>query len=317
MTIAGRQLKLTNLNKTFWPQLGLTKGDLIEYYLEMADTILPYLAGRPQTLRRHPDGADSEGFYQKNIEEAPAWLKTQRMQSESTGEAINYAVCDDRASLVYLVNLGCIEMHVWNSRVGSLDRPDYMVIDLDPEDAPFSYVVDTALAVLEAGTSLGIDAHCKTSGATGMHLYVPLAAKYSYEQARLLARIIAIIVHAKRPDITSLERSPDKRQGKVYLDTGQNVRGATMAAPYCIRATAEATVSAPLAWSEIGPRLDPLTFNIKTIRDRTETVGDIFRPVLGKGLDLDDVLKRLAEMGMTGADAFPGDQNQPSPAPGS
>ncbi|MDO8588001.1 MAG: DNA ligase D [Armatimonadota bacterium] len=296
VTANGRTLRLTNLNKIFWPREKYTKGDLIAYYRDVAGFILPHLRDRPQSLNRHPDGIEGPSFYQKDVKDAPEWAETVRIRTETEDREITYLLCQDEPTLIYMANLACIEMNPWLSRVESLEKPDYLVIDLDPEDAPFEWVVEAALRVREVLDSVGAPSFPKTSGASGMHIYVPLAAQYTYEQSRLFANIIADLVHCRLPDKTSVLRPPARRPGRVYVDYPQNRWGATLAAPYCVRPRPGAPVSTPLTWDEVKPDLDPAQFTIRTILPRLEKLGDIFEPTLGPGFDLGAGLQRLKEL---------------------
>lgn len=289
-----KKLVLNNLSKIYFPEDKITKGDIINYYKKIARYILPYLKNRPHTLLRHPNGISEEGFFQKDLKEnSPDWIKTIEIQSESNKRTIKYIVCTNQASLLYMVNLGCIEINPWLSKTDRLNQPDYMVIDLDPLEAEFDMVIETALTVKEVLDESKIRSFCKTSGATGLHIYVPLSGKYEFETSKSFAHMIVRLVHNKIPEITSLERSPLKRIGKVYLDYLQNRSGQTIAAPYSVRPKPGATVSAPLDWDEVKPGLDPKKFNIKTMTDRIEKLGDIFKGVLGTEINLIKSLKDL------------------------
>jgi len=292
--IEGKKLKLTNLKKVYFPDEGYTKGDVIEYYRNIAKYMIPYLKGRPESLNRHPNGIDGESFYQKDVAALPPdWVKTEMIYSEHNEKEINYLVCNDEATLVYLANLGCIEINPWFSRIEKIDNPDYLVIDLDPEDISFDKVVEAALAVKEILDIAGAKSYCKTSGATGLHIYVPLGAKYNYEVARNFAYIVAQFAYKKVPGFTSLQRSPSKRQKKVYLDYLQNRPGQTLAAPYSIRPRKGAPVSTPLKWEEVKIGLSPDQFNIKNTLERLGKTGDIFKDVLGKGIDITKCISKL------------------------
>lgn len=292
--IAGKRLKLTNIDKVYWPKEKITKGDLIDYYREISPLILPYLADRPHSLNRFPDGIEGQSFYQKDVGEyAPAWLPTKEIRSESKEKPVKYLVCKDEATLVYMANLGCIEMNPWLSRVRKPDYPDYLVIDLDPEDIGFEKVIEAALAVKEVLERAGAESFPKTSGATGIHIYVPLGAKYDYDESSGFGRIIANIAHNLVPGFTSIERSPGRRQKKVYLDFLQNKRGQTLAAPYCIRPRPGAPVSTPLKWEEVRNGLDPSSFTLKTIRPRLQRSGDLFAGLLGPGINMEECISRL------------------------
>ncbi|MHB0976583.1 MAG: DNA ligase D [Candidatus Aquicultorales bacterium] len=292
--IEGKRQKITNLDKVFWPEEGYTKGDLIAYYRSVAPYILPHLKDRPESLHRHPDGIFGQSFFHKNVAGiAPEWAETVAVYSEGEDREILYFLCQDEASLVFLANLGCVEINPWLSRKGSLDNPDYMVVDLDPEDISFDKVVEAALAVKETLDEIGAWGYPKTSGATGLHIYVPLGAGYAYDQAKQFGQLVAVLTHRKVPDFTSVERMPYKRPRKVYLDFLQNRRGQTLAAPYSVRPRPGAPVATPLSWDEVKPGLDPTRFTMATTLERLKDIGDIFRPVLKEAVDLADVLKRL------------------------
>jgi len=258
--------------------------------------MMPYMKDRPQSLNRHPNGINGPGFYQKNVEgKVASWIETHPYTSDSDGITKQFLVCKDEDTLMYLANLGCIEMNPWHSRIQSPDQPDWCVIDLDPDDNPYDEVTEAAQAVKKLLDAVGVDCYCKTSGATGMHIYIPLAAKYSYDQSRMLAELIVTIVHRDIESFTSIERSPSKRRKKIYLDFLQNRSIQTIAAPYSLRPKPDATVSAPLHWEEVKKGLSPKNFTIHNIFDRIKTEGDIFYPVLGKGVNLEQALKKLNE----------------------
>ncbi|MCL4354423.1 DNA ligase D [Patescibacteria group bacterium] len=287
-------LKLTNLNKIFWPNEGYTKKDLIDYYLAMKSIIMPYLIDRPESLHRYPDGIDGEDFYQKNMPPTlPKWIKTTKIRSEHEEKDVRYYLCQNEESLIYLINFGCIDLNPWSSRIQNLDFPDFMVIDLDPEDISFDYVIEAALAVKKILDKLGIASYPKTSGATGMHIYIPTGSKYTYEQIKVLGKIIVTLVQNELPKTTSIIRNPSNRQKRVYLDFLQNVRGQTLAAAYSVRPVPGATVSTPLFWEEVKTGLSPNNYTIRNIVDRVKKIGDIFKPVLGDGIDIDDALKKI------------------------
>lgn len=283
------RLNLSNLEKVFFPKTGYTKGDLVNYYEGVAEIMLPYLKNRPHSLLRQPDGVNGEAFFQKNIEKPPAWLRTITLHSESTDEDVHYLVCADQGHLLYMVQLGCIEINPWNSRVGELNKPDWLILDLDPEGVGFGKVIKTAKAVQAVCEELSIPALPKTSGKTGLHIFIPLGAKYTYKQVRDFAKILATLVNQRLPRITSLERYPAKRQKRVYVDYLQNSQGQTLAAPYSVRPTPEATVSTPLHWDEVDAQLNPKNFTIKNIHRRINRVNDLWQPVLGKGIDIKQI----------------------------
>lgn len=285
-------LKLTNLDKVFWPKEGYTKGDLIKYYESIATYILPYLRNRPQSLLRCPHGIKQPCFFQKNVKTSfPKWVPTVPVKHEK--ETINYLLIPNKKTLLFAANLGCIDFNPLNSRIQKLNYPDYLVLDLDPEKISFKAVIETAQVVHEMLEGLKIPNYCKTSGKTGIHIYIPLGAKYTYEQVKQFAEILAHLAHEKLPKITSLTRSPAKRQGKVYIDFLQNHFGQTLAAPYSVRPIDKACVSAPLEWKEVKAGLEPSDFTMKNMLSRLKKKGDIFKPVLGKGIDISKILKRI------------------------
>ncbi|MBJ6798569.1 DNA ligase D [Geomonas propionica] len=294
LILNGHRLELSNLDKVFWPVQGYTKGDVINYYRTVAHAMLPHLADRPESLYRTPNGINEPGFFQKEAGELPpSWITTREIYSKHVDKNIKFFVCQDEATLIYMANLGCIEINPWLSRLQNLDNPDYFVIDLDPEDIPFAKVIETALAVREVLDRAGAVSFPKTSGSTGIHIYVPLGAKYDYDAAGNFAQVIATLVHHKVPEFTSILRSPKLRQKKVYLDFLQNKPGQTLAAPYSIRPRPGATVSAPLKWEEVKPGLDPSQFTITTMPGRLEHLGDLFAGVLGPGIDLEQCIENL------------------------
>lgn len=294
ITIDNHEIKFTNLNKIYWPDEKITKRDMLNYYYAVAPYMLPYMKDRPQSLNRHPNGINGENFFQKNVEGKVAdWIETYPYTSESDGQTKQFLVCTDEATLMYMASLGCIEMNPWHSRIQSPENPDWCVIDLDPDDNPFDQVVETAQVVKQVLESLEIEACCKTSGATGMHIYIPRGAKYSYEQSKLLAELIVQVVHEQIPSFTSLERNPSKRKKKIYLDFLQNRSIQTIAAPYSLRPKPGATVSTPLHWEEVKKGLSLKKFTIFNTLDRIKNEGEIFKPVLGKGIDLEKTLKKF------------------------
>jgi bifunctional non-homologous end joining protein LigD len=286
---------ITHSNKIYFPRNRYTKKDVIDYYRWAAPLILPYLQDRPQSLLRHPNGITGKNFFQKNVSDIhlPEWVDTERVYSESNKKEISYLVCSNAATLIYIVNLGCIEINPWFSRVGSIEHPDYLVLDLDPDDLDFNYVIKAALATRQVLEKADIPSFPKTSGKRGMHIYIPVAARYDYSQAVKFSELLATVVHEKIPQFTSVARSVSARRKKLYIDYLQNRRGQTLAAPYSLRPVDEATVATPLRWSEVTKKLHPSQFTIKTIRKRIEKVGDLFTPVLGDGIVIEEALKRL------------------------
>lgn len=294
--ICGHDLKFTHLSKVYWPEDGVTKRDLFNYYYQVAEYILPYLKDRPMSLNRFPGGIHSKGFYQKDVRgKAPEWAKT-FPYTTSDGEEKEYLVGRDEATLLWMATLGCIEMNPWFSRVDTPDQPDYCVIDLDPDKNTFDQVIAAALEVKKVLDAIGVPGFCKTSGSTGIHIYIPLGAKYSYDQSQLFARILVNIVHKQIPEYTSLERMIAKRGGKMYLDFLQNRPGATIAGPYSLRPKIGATVSMPLHWEELKPGLKMTDFNIFNAVARLKKEGDIFKGALGKGIDLEAAIKKAKDI---------------------
>lgn len=295
LKIGKTTLHLTNQNKIYFPEDGITKGEVVQYYNEVADFILPYLKDRPQSMNRFPNGINAPGFYQKDVDvdKIPSWLKTKKVFSESNEEYLNYLICNDKATLLYMANLGCIDMNPWNSTIKHIENPDWLVIDIDPEKDDFKEVVKTALIVKEVLEELETDCYCKTSGATGLHIYIPLGAQYDYDSIKILGELLAIEIQSRLPKTTSLERSIKKRNHKIYIDYLQNRRGQTLAAPYSVRPKAGATVSTPLEWSEVNSKLHPSQFTIKNVLKRFEKKGDLWQPVLGKGANIKRILHKL------------------------
>ncbi|MEO5644286.1 MAG: DNA ligase D [Bacteroidia bacterium] len=292
--INGHELKIPNLSKIFWPKEKVTKRDLINYYYQVAPVMLPYLKDRPQSMNRFPNGIAGPSFYQKDITgKAPDWLKTYRYHSEADDRERNYLVCTDEASLIYMASLGCIEMNPWSSKVQSTDYPDWCIIDLDPDKNTFDQVIEAAQVTKQILDSLGVPSYCKTSGSTGLHIYIPLGAKYTYEQSKEFARVIARMVNTELPEFTSIERAVAKRGGKMYIDFLQNRPQATIAAPYSLRPKPGATVSMPLHWEEVKKGLKMTDFTIFNAIERIRSEGDLFKPVIGKGISLEKIVEKF------------------------
>jgi bifunctional non-homologous end joining protein LigD len=292
--INGHELKFTNLSKVFWPKERYTKRDMLNYYYQVAPILLPYLKDRPQSMNRFPNGINGKSFYQKDVTgKAPDWIK---MEPYTTGEGEdkNFLVPEDEAAILYMANAGAIEMNPWNSTIHDPDNPDWCLIDLDPSDKQgFDIVIRVALATKEVLDSIGVVGYPKTSGSTGVHVYIPLGAKYTYDQCQMFGRIIATQVNNMLPDITSIERLTKARKNKLYVDFLQNRPKATLAAPYSLRPKPGAPVSMPLYWEEVKKGLKISDFNISNAMDRIKSEGDIFKPVLGKGIDLKKILNML------------------------
>ncbi|MGH7276153.1 MAG: DNA ligase D [Candidatus Rokuibacteriota bacterium] len=285
---------ITNPKKIFWPDDGYTKSDLIGYYDRIVPFLLPYIKDRPLVLTRYPDGITGKSFFQKDAPEwTPAWIRTERVYSKDAGRDIDYFVVNDRESLRYVANLGTIPLHMWGSRIGSLERPDWLVLDLDPKGAPFTDVVKVARALHRLLDELELASYVKTSGATGLHLLLALGARYDYEIVRTFARLLAVMAVEAEPEISTIVRPLRGREGKVYVDFGQNGHGQTIVAPFSVRPLPGAPVSCPLRWEEVTARLDPRRFTIETAPARFEKRGDPMAPVLGEGIDLAAALRRV------------------------
>jgi bifunctional non-homologous end joining protein LigD len=295
---ASPRVQLTNLDKVFWAGDGYTKGDLVDYYRSIAPWMLPYLARRPIVLTRYPDGIDGKSFFQKNAPDfAPDWIETVTIWSEGSEREIEYFVVESADALVYLANLATIPIHMWSSRLGSLERPDWCVLDLDPKEAPFAQVVEIARAIHRLCEEIGLPSFVKTSGSSGLHVLLPLAGACSWEQSRTLGMLIAQVIARQLPEIATIVRSPKKRQGKVYLDYVQNGHGRLIVAPYCVRPLPGAPVSAPLRWSEVGPKLELGSYTIRTMPARVKRQKrDPMLGVLDARPDLVGALARLTEL---------------------
>ena len=291
---AERQVQLSNVTKVFWPDGGFTKGDLIAYYDLVAPRLLPYLRDRPLVLTRYPDGIAGKSFYQKDAPHfAPEWLRTVRIHAADAERDIDYVVVDDALALRYIINLGAIPLHLWGSRIGSLERPDWLILDLDPKGAPFTDVVRVAQEMKRILDGLRLAAFLKTSGATGLHILLPLGARYSWEETRTFARLLATLGVEALPRVATITRQIRARDGKVYIDWLQNVQGQTIAAPFSVRPMPGATVSCPLRWDELTATLDPKQFTIVTVPARFRTMADPFAGVLTGGVDIAAALARL------------------------
>ncbi|MFI5193173.1 MAG: DNA ligase D [Chitinophagales bacterium] len=290
-TLDRHDLRFSHLSKIYWPKSGYSKRDLLNYYYQAGPYILPYLKDRPQSLNRFPNGINGKSFYQKDVTAtAPDWVRKFPYHT-STGEDKNFLVVEGEASLLWMANLGAIEMNPWNSTIFKPDNPDWCIIDIDPtEKNSFDQVILTAQVVKKVLDELKIAGYCKTSGSTGMHIYFPLSAQYSYDQCQLLGKWIASRVHDQLPGFTSIERMTNKRRGKIYVDYLQNRPQATLAAPYSVRPKPGATVSMPLHWDEVKKGLKMMDFTIQNAIARIRSEGDLFKPVLGKEINLKKVL---------------------------
>jgi bifunctional non-homologous end joining protein LigD len=286
---------ITHPDKVYWPKLGYTKADLLDYYDNVSSYILPHLKNRPIVMHRFPEGIEGEDFYHKQAPDfIPEWIE--RAEVQHSDKKIDYVMIQDLKSLLYVVNLGSIELHPFLARFENVDRPDFLVIDLDPQGLTYDTLIEVAQEIHKLFTHLHISHFCKTSGKRGLHVYMPLHAKYEYSQVEDFAKLLAHIIHNKMPEITSVVRDPSKRQKKVYIDYLQNGRTKNVVAPYSVRPTPDATVSTPLEWKEVRKGFDPKDFTIQTVPSRLAKKGDLFKAVLGKGINLQDILKKLEKV---------------------
>jgi bifunctional non-homologous end joining protein LigD len=292
-----KTLTFSNLDKIFWPKEGLKKGDLIEYYRAMAPWLMHYLRDRPVVLTRFPDGIEGKSFFQKDAPEwTPEWVRTEVMWSDDTQREIHHFVADDVETLLYIANLGAIPLHIWASRVATLEHPDWCILDLDPKGAPFADVISVALAARELCEEIELPSFVKTSGSTGLHVMVPLGRLCTFEQAKQLGQLLATVIVERVSDIATIARAVGARGGKVYVDFLQNGHGKLIAAPFSARPVPGATCSATLDWSEVGPKLDPSRFTLTTLPRRMEKLGtDPMAPILATVPDLPEVLQNLGD----------------------
>ena len=296
--IDGRRLKFTNLAKVFYPAERYAKRDVLNYYAGVADLILPHLKDRPLSLKRYPDGIAKEYFFQKDVSgKFEPWLRTEKIASEHAGRPITYAFAQDRASLLYLVNLGCIDQNPWMSHSPTLENPDFILIDLDPYECPFDRIVDAALLVKRTLDRIGLAGYPKTTGGDGMHIYIPVEPVYTYEETRTFAELIARLVAAEQPDLFTTPRAvAQRKKGRVYFDYLQNGYSKTISAPYVLRAYPGAPVATPLEWTEVKHGLLPAHFHIANARDRFAEKGDLFAGVLRKPQRIEEALAKLEKL---------------------
>ena len=277
MRIGARDVTLTNLDKVFFPERGLTKGDLVRYYLELAPYALNHVARRPMQMKRYPNGVDGDFFYQKRVPVPhPEWLETVRIVFPRHGRTADFPVVTHAAGLAWIVNLGCIELHTWHSRVTDIERPDYLLIDLDPSEGnPWEHVRAIALVVREVMDELELPSYPKTSGATGFHVLVPIRPELRFPDVRRFAKALAQEVERRvgDQDVATTTWKVTERRG-VFVDYGQNARDRTIASAYSIRPTPDARASAPLRWDEVAD-VEPAAFTLETMRARLDEVGDV------------------------------------------
>ncbi|TSC85890.1 MAG: DNA ligase (ATP) [Parcubacteria group bacterium Gr01-1014_8] len=285
----------THLDKMYWPEAGYTKGDMLKYYERISPYLLPYLKDRPVVLKRFPHGISGQSFFQKNVEgDVPKFVKRVTIPAETIEKDVHYIVCNNVETLSYLANLGTIELHPWNSRVKKLHHPDFMIFDLDPgEGTTYNDVVAAALQTRELLDELGVSSYPKTSGKKGIHLYVPLGAKYSYDEVRDFAHRVSGTLATRYPKLLTAKRGEEHRHKKIFVDYLRNSVGQTAVAPYSLRASPEATVSTPLNWSEVKKGLNPKLFTIESVLKRLKVKGDLWEPVLSTGVEMKAAAKQL------------------------
>jgi bifunctional non-homologous end joining protein LigD len=294
-----RVVRLSNLDKPYWPEQGITKGDLLRYYREVAPTLLPHIRDRPFTMKRYPDGWKGRPFFRKDVTHyAPAWVKRVAVRVTSRGprqqsRTIEAPVVNDELALLWMVNTGCIECHTWYSRIDKLEQPDWVVFDLDPsDDVGFAETVDVALLVKQALDALGLASFPKTSGAFGLHVLVPIERRHTYDDTRWFATEVARAIAGTHADVATTEWSKAKRRG-VLIDASQNAKGKTIASVYSVRPMPGAPVSTPLHWDEVNEKLDPSIYTMEAVLDRLDRHGDLYEAVLKTKQRLGPALRAL------------------------
>jgi bifunctional non-homologous end joining protein LigD len=294
----GRDIvSVTHLEKVYWPEEGHTKGDLLKYYYDIAKYILPYLKDRPLILKRFPNGIKKPLFFQHNLEDAPDYVETISLAME-VGHNVNYAICNNIATLLYLANLGTIPQNSWSSRSSNVETPDWVVLDLDPKETDFTVVCEVAMAVKELLDHLGLESYPKTSGSSGIHIFIPINPEYDFDTTAAFGGSIATLISNEFPTIATRERSPAKRKlGQVYVDFLQNGYGKSITAAYSVREKPGATVSAPLEWSEVEKaKIKISDFTIQTMPRRVAKVGDLFGDVLRKKQKLEPATAEIEKL---------------------
>ena len=295
--VGSREVRFSNPDKVFFPNPGLTKGDLVRYYLDVADCLLHHVRRRPMQMKRYPNGVEGEFFYQKRVPVPhPDWLQTTHIEFPS-GRTADFPVCNDAAALAWIINLGCIELHTWHSRVSDIERPDYLLIDLDPSEGnPWEFVREIALVVKEVMDELGLHSFPKTSGATGLHILAPIRPELRFAAVRDFAKALAqeVVRRIGDEDVATTTWKVADRRG-VFVDYGQNARDRTIACAYSIRPTPDARASAPLRWDEVA-RSDPARFTLETMGKRVAKVGDLTKGMWRRKVSL---LPRFEQLGLT------------------
>jgi bifunctional non-homologous end joining protein LigD len=282
LNVAGREVRLTNLRKPFWPERGIAKGDLIQYYADVAPVLLPHIRDRAMVMKRYPHGAAGPFFFMKRAPvPRPSWIRTCAIEHGSRG-VIDFPVIDDVPSLLWVINLGCIDLNQWYARCDDIDRPDYVHFDLDPgEGATFAHVREAALAVRDALESLRMKPLVKTSGSKGLHVYVPIVRKPTQKEVWTFAKALAVeLASRNRALMTSEYRKASRPRGRVLVDYNQNAWGQTLASIYSVRPTPLATVSTPVTWTEVGDGVEIEDFRLDNVRDRIAKTGDLWKPLL-------------------------------------
>jgi bifunctional non-homologous end joining protein LigD len=291
-------VEVTNPDKVFWPEEAYSKNDLVEYYRAVAPYLLPYLRDRPLVLTRFPDGIKGKSFYQKDAPVyAPEWMRLETLWSEGAEREIRYFVIESEEGLAYIANMAAIPLHVWSSRMPSLQQPDWCILDLDPKGAPFTDVVEIARAIHRVCDRIGLPHFAKTSGSTGLHVLIPLGARYTHEQSRQMAELLANWVVKELPEIATVQRRPEAREGKVYVDYLQNGHGRLLVAPYSVRPVPGATVSMPLPWKQVNAKLDMHRYTLRTVpalleKQKTDPFAGLFTEIA----DLPASLAKLGDL---------------------
>jgi bifunctional non-homologous end joining protein LigD len=296
--VEGRKLKLTNLQKILYPEVGLTKAHIIEYYRRTSSFLLPYLKNRPLVLKRYPEGVEEKGFFQKNIpQSAPHWVKRVSIYSEEEKREIVYILCENLSTLIWLANLASLELHPWLSQVSSLDYPDFIIFDLDPYEVSFDKVVKVAFLIKESLESLAIKCFCKTSGLRGLHIYIPVKPHFTYAVTRKFSRLLSLILARKLPSLITSQWEKGKRKG-VFIDWSENVKGKTLVAPYSLRAHPQATVSYPLGWDELEAVKDSSEFNLSKILEGSAK--PVWKDIYRERADIQEALLALERVYKSG-----------------
>jgi bifunctional non-homologous end joining protein LigD len=289
-------LTFSNRSKVFWPEEGFSKGDLLDYYASISKVMLPFLRERPVVLVRHPDGIHGKSFFQWNVPRGtPEWIRTLALRDpdEPDHDKKTVFLIDDLDTLLYIINLGCIPVHVLASRAGQPDHADFITFDLDLNEQPFSRAIEIALSLREILSDAGLTGFPKTSGQGGLHVLVPLGPSVPFVAAKLLVELLGRLVTARHAAVATMERRVDKRGGRLYVDTGQTGTSRTIVAPYSVRAWPGATVSTPLFWDELSGALDPGRFTLMTVPARVAELGDPFAELLEARPDIGAALNTI------------------------